>query len=77
MNESAVGFCCNTVNTVNIFPEIISSKVIEVGLGSENKIIQINLPHKKYALAKKNERNIHERLSRNTENTRKKMVLLS
>ena len=53
MNESAVGFCCNTVNIVNIFPEIISNKVIEVGLGSENKIIQINLPQKKYALAKK------------------------
>ena len=45
MNESAVGFCCNIVNI--FFPVIISSNVTEVGLGLENKIIQINLSQKK------------------------------
>ena len=45
MNESAVAFCCNTVN---IFPVIISNNVTEVGLELENKIIQIYLSQKKY-----------------------------
>ena len=45
MNESAVGFCCNTVNIFS--PVIISSNVTEVGLGLENKIIQINVFQKK------------------------------
>ena len=44
MNESAVAFCCNTVN---IFPVIISNNVTEVGLELENKIIQIYLSQKK------------------------------
>ena len=44
MNESAVGFCCNTVN---IFPMIISNNVTEVGRGLESKIIQKNLSQKK------------------------------
>ena len=45
MNESAVGFCCNTVNI--FFPVIISSNVNEVGLVLKYKIIQINLSQKK------------------------------
>ena len=43
MNESAVGFCCNTVN---IFPVIISNIVTEVGRGLENRIIENNFSHK-------------------------------
>ena len=55
LNESAVGFYCNTVN--------ISNNVAEVGRGLENKIIQINLLQKKYFDKKEtNERNIHDRL---------------
>ena len=54
MNESAVGFCCNTVN---IFPVIISNNVTEVGRGLEKKIIQKNLSQKKCVDKKKtNER---------------------
>ena len=71
MNESAVGFCCNTVN---IFPVIISNNVTEVGRGLEKKIIQKNLSQKKCVDKKKtNERNIHDRLYLNTETTRKKL----
>ena len=43
MNESSVGFCCNTVN---IFPVIISNIVTEVGRGLENRIIENNFSHK-------------------------------
>ena len=46
LNESAVGFYCNTVN--------ISNNVAEVGRGLENKIIQINLLQKKYFDKKRN-----------------------
>ena len=52
MNESAVGFCCNTVNI--FFPVIISSNVNEVGLVLKYKIIQINLSQKKCFDKKKN-----------------------
>ena len=68
MNESAVAFCCNTVN---IFPVIISNNVTEVGLELENKIIQIYLSQKKcYDKKKANERNNHDRLYFNTETAR-------
>ena len=69
MNESAVAFCCNTVN---IFPVIISNNVTEVGLELENKIIQIYLSQKKCFDKKKkaNERNNHDRLYFNTETAR-------
>ena len=51
---------------------IFSSNVTEVGLGLENKIIQINFSLKKCFDKKTNERNIHNRLHLNTEATRKK-----
>ena len=53
MNKSAIGFCCNTGF---FFSLIISNNLTEVGLGLENKIIQINLSHKK-CFDKKNQTN--------------------
>ena len=66
MNKSAIGFCCNT----GFFSLIISNNLTEVGLGLENKIIQINLSHKK-CFDKKTKQmkgisNIHDRLYLNT-----------
>ena len=78
MNESAVGFCCNTVNV--LFPVIISKNVTEVVLELENKIIHIYLSQKNVLTKinkkqKTNERNNHDRLYFNTETTRKKIKI--